>query len=135
MKTTLLLFLAVLLYSCEPISDHTTSAEYSGSITYSLPSINQTTVARRTFSEYSVRWWDAPPVIAPVHIENNSYQFSQVIIPKHPSCADTLTLTHSGTGVFSSDSLIESGSVIYYRKVGVIEIIEHGTFNAKFKRQ
>jgi len=130
---TIILLLALL--SCEPIQPPTINSVYVGSITYLLPSINQTTPARRTFTGDSVKWWDAPTTVGMIYQVDNGYLFSQIVIVGHSNCADSLTLTHSGSGCFTGDSLIESGSVVYYRRVGDYEIIEIGTFNAKFKKQ
>lgn len=143
MKTSLKLsFIAIviflliqLLLSCEPISDPTINSEYSGTITYSLPSINQTTPASRTFRNDSVMWWESTNTAGIIYPVDNGYSFSQIVIEGHSNCADSLALVHSGTGHFTGDSLIEEGSVVYYRRVGEYEIIEQGTFNAKFKRQ
>jgi hypothetical protein len=124
-----------LLISCEPITYPQSDSIYRGTITYSLPSINQTTPASRTFSGDSVRWWDAPVTSGAIYPTLNGYSFSQIVIEGHSNCADSITLTHSGTGVFSPDSLIESGSVVYYRRVGSVEITEIGTFCFKGKRK
>jgi len=142
MKTSLKLsFIAIviflliqLLLSCEPISAPKINSVYVGSITYSLPSINQTTPASRTFRNDSVIWWTSKNVSGQCRIVGNCYQIDSIVLPAHSSCDDTTMYIHSGTGCFRGDSLIEEGTVIYYRKVGVIEIIEQGTFNGKFKK-
>jgi len=134
MKTAIFILIVFAIISCEPISAPTINSVYVGSITYSLPSINQTTPARRTFTGDSVKWWDAPTTSGVIYPVQNGYSFSQIIIEGHSNCADSLVLIHSGYGEFMGDSLIETGSVVYYRRVVEYEIIEQGEFIFKGKR-
>ncbi len=121
---TLLLFA---LTSCEPLpSEPEPTIRYSGTITYSLPTIQQTTPASRTFYNDTVTWW--PGVVGTCHVENNQYTVDSITIGRNPSCLDTLYMVHNGIGEFIPDSLIEQGEIIYYRRSGQLEVTETGKY-------
>ncbi len=135
--TLIFQFLAFVLllsiaFACEPILTSPEHIRYSGTITYDLPSYQQTTPASRTFYNGTVTWW--PGVSGTVTVVNNQYTVDSIAIRRNPSCLDTLYLAHSGIGEFIPDSLIEQGTVIYYRRSGTLEVTEIGTYIFKGAR-
>lgn len=128
MKTILSALLLISIIACERINDPVTTVVYRGTITYSLPSINETTPASRTFRNDSVVWWQAPNVSGQCIVNSNCYQVNGITIFASSSCVDSIAIVHTGTGEFIPDSLIESGTVVYYRRSGTIEETEVGTY-------
>jgi len=139
MKTLTLIILTLFIVSCEkePINY---SGTYKGYMSYDMPGIQQTTMARRIFSDIGngntqIHIWDAPNIDDTTVIENNTYQIGYTIADT-TYCFNSMQIKHLslvGVGKFIGDSLFKSGIVTNRTNIGtVFEIEVTGTWSGKF---
>jgi hypothetical protein len=132
----ILILLVLGVISCakdEPLQRGT----YAGKIYYDMPSMNDTTYARRIFSANSdsAQWFTAPKTVAAIYSNGNSYTFNRVFVSGETWCYGQHLITtfeFSGKGIFRNDSLFENGVIVKTLQADDRVYTECGVWSARF---